>query len=593
MSPSLGGLPDLPDPEALLRASRGRPSRPESPPSASEPDRWFLAALLGLALVMGSFAIGDRWHPNKWLFGDGAFYLNVSRGLLENRSLRQEKMHPHSWYDREMGWNHSLDGAWSNIAVGRHGEWWPKHPILLPIAAAPFVWAFGPIGSLIFQFLGWLAGVAFAYRIGARLVSRPAALAAACAYAVSPWIAERVWGFNNDVFYTALLLAAVDAALGAKALAAGLLLGIAIFAKATNVLYGPGLLLLFLARRDWRGALRFGLAAAGPTLLLLAMNTYLFGSPLATGYDRILVREAGRVTTHSHSTDFHWSFMRSGLTRALLGGDGFFGRFPLFFPGLAGWALLFVRRRWAEALALGWCIAVPIAFHAPFTWYRLEFNLPQAALSAAMLASLLPPFTGPRAGESSPSRVRWGRLAGVGAAAALLAVGLGRRALARDGDYLWRELPRAEVSLGDIPCDYYNNQVERWECSHFDAGNDWFMTGRMLEAPLRFAGAPKDLLLLHPHPTGRERRLEYPAVPAGKTLHLRYGLADNARPGAKLHFKVALDGQPILEEDVDQRGLVEKDVDTSPWAGKSARLALSVVSADANGCIFGVNGSPR
>lgn len=586
MSPRLQNLSDLPDPEAMLRAPA------KGTPSASEPDRWFLAALLGLGLLMGLFAIRDRWIPNKWLFGDGAFYMNVARGLLENHSLRQEKMHPHSWYERDMGWNRDLDGAWSNIALGRHGEWWPKHPILLPIAATPFIWAFGPIGSLVFQFLAWLAGVAFVYRIAARLVSRPAALAAACAFAVTPWIAERVWGFNNDVFYTALLLAAVDAALGAKAAAAGLLLGIAIFAKATNVLYGPGLLFLFLARRDFRGALRFCLFAAGPTVLLLAMNTYLFGSPLRIGYDRILVREAGQIATHSHSGDFHWSRMRSGLERALLGGDGFLGRFPLFFPALAGWALLFARRRWAEALALGWCIAVPIAFHAPFTWYRLEFNLPQAALSAALLSALLPPFAGPRSADSGPSRVRWGRLAGVGTAAVLLLVGLGRRALAREGEYLWRELPRAEVYLGDIPCDYYNNQMERWECSHFD-GNDWFMTGRPLEPPLRYSGAKEEVLLFHPHPSGRERRLEYPAVPMGKVLHLKYGLADNARTGAVVHFKVAVDGQAIFEEDVGQRGLFQKEIDTSAFAGKSARLALSVVSPDANGCIFGVNGSLR
>ena len=35
----------------------------------------------------------------------------------------------------------------------------------------------------------------------------PAALAAACAFVVTPWIYDRVWGFNNDVFYTVLILA--------------------------------------------------------------------------------------------------------------------------------------------------------------------------------------------------------------------------------------------------------------------------------------------------------------------------------------------------------------------------------------------------
>ncbi len=69
--------------------------------------------------------------------------------------------------------------------------------------------------------------------------------------------------------------------------------------------------------------------------------------------------------------------------------------------------------------------------------------------------------------------------------------------------------------------------------------------------------------------------------------------SDGTPPAAEMHFKVSVDGQLVLEEDIAERGLVEKDLDTSAWAGKSARLSLSVTSPDANGCVFGVNGSPR
>jgi hypothetical protein len=79
----------------------------------------------------------------------------------------------------------------------------------------------------------------------------------------------------------------------------------------------------------------------------------------------------------------------------------------------------------------------------------------------------------------------------------------------------------------------------------------------------------------------------------GKTLHLRYGLADNARADAKVHFKVLAEGALLLEEEVSGRGLLEKDLDTSALAGRSARLVLSVSAADTNLCIFAVNGSPR
>jgi hypothetical protein len=53
---------------------------------------------------------------------------------------------------------------------------------------------------------------------------------------------------------------------------------------------------------------------------------------------------------------------------------------------------------------------VPIVFHAPYDWYRLEFNLPQAALAVAPLAALLPPFAAPFSGSEPVSRLKLGRL---------------------------------------------------------------------------------------------------------------------------------------------------------------------------------------
>src|SRR5688572_28499678 len=79
-------------------------------------------AVIGLlAAALGAGAIVQRWEPNKWLHGDGAFYMNVARGLIERRTLEQSQLHPRSWYERPMGWNHSLDAAWSNVAIGRNG----------------------------------------------------------------------------------------------------------------------------------------------------------------------------------------------------------------------------------------------------------------------------------------------------------------------------------------------------------------------------------------------------------------------------------------------------------------------------------------
>jgi hypothetical protein len=562
------------------------------PDSPVEPSRHFAFAVLGLSVIVGVFAVQSHWVPNKWLFGDGAFYANVARGLLEDHSLRQETLHPHSWYDRDLGWNHNVDAAWSNIALGRNGEWWPKHPFLMPLCAVPFLWAFGPIGTLLFHFLFYALIGVFAFRIASRVASRPAALASACAFATTPWIAERAWGFNNDCFYTVLILFAVDSALAGKAGLAGALLGIGVFAKSTNVLYGPGLVLLFALRKDFRGALRLCFFAAVPVALYLGLNAFLFGSPFRTGYDRILVREAGQLGVHSHAADFHFENLGPALKQVLLGSEGFLGRFPLIFPAAAGLVILLVRR-FREGICLAFCLAVPIVFHAPYTWYRLEFNLPQAALAAAPLAALLPPFAGPAAAEETrPSRVRWGRLCAVLSILILVLSGLARRTFAARGGHFYEELPRAAVFLNDIPCDYYNNQMERWECSHYDAPSDWFMTGRALGNDLVYAGKPEKLLLLHPHPRN-ERRLEYGSVPLTDKLHLRYGLTDHSKNDALVHFKVLVGDKVVLEEDVRERKLVEKDLDSSAFAGTTGKVSFVVSSPAPEWCIFGVDGGPR
>lgn len=581
-----------PNLQALL--DRGRPEKPKknaTPEGGGEPTRYFSLAVFGLAVILGIIAVRQHWVPNKWLFGDGSFYMNVSRGLIENFSLRQESLHPHSWYDRDLAWNRNVDAAWSNIAVGRNGEWWPKHPILMPILAAPFIWAFGPIGSLVFHFLFYSVIGVLAFRIASRIASRPAALAAACAFVATPWVYERAWGFNNDVFYSVLILAAIDTALGDRPVLSGALLGIGVFAKATNVLYGPALLLIFVLRKDFRAALRFMVAAAIPATVYLGLNWYMYGSPFKTGYDTILVRVNGEIATHSHATDFHWNQLSSGLKKVLLGKENFLGRFPLLFPALLGLLVLAVRR-WREAIVLGWCIAVPIVFHAPYTWYRLEFNLPQCAMAVAPLAALLPPFGAPSAEpEAGPRRIRWDRIGLVLAVLVLLGGGLVRRMLPERGGYFYQQLPNASVLLGDIPCDYYNNQTERWECSHYDR-NDWHMTGRALTPELTFEGKRESMLLLHPHPSGRERKLVYEQVPMTGELLLRYGLEDRSKSDAHVDLVVQIDGQVVHEEQVTGRGLKELRLDTSAFAGKEATVALSARSPSADWTIFTIDGGP-
>jgi hypothetical protein len=542
-----------------------------------------------IAAVLGIYAIAQRWDPNKWMHGDGAFYMNMARGIIDHFTLDQTRMHPHSWYERQMGWNTNLDAAWSNVAIGRNGEWWPKHPFLMPLTAVPFILAFSAMGSLIFNFLTYLLIPLLALRIALRFTSRPAALAVAALLAATPFFNEQAWTFSNDNFYTVLVLFSVDAALDGNTGPAGLAWGLSVMAKATNVFYGPPLLLLLLSKKDLRGALRFCTWAAGPGLALILINLYMFGSPFKTGYDNILVVENGAIATHSHASDIHFENWWPATKNLLFGAGGIGQTFPYTIAAIPGLVIMGIRRP-REAVVFLLCLFVPIAFHAPFTWYRMQFSLPQIALAVAPAAALLPPFAPPTPPPRiSASRIRWERLVPAMLAAVLIVCGAFRAVLPKEGGLFYQRVPEATVSLGDIPCDYYNNQMERWECSHLD--NDWFMTGRILGAPLEFGGKKRKLVLFHPHPTGQVRTIQYPDTHLTGRLRLEYGLADNAREGCKVKFNVVVDNLAFYEDVVTAKGLKEVVLDSSLHTAKPVTVSFtSKAEGDANYCIFVFDG---
>lgn|GEM_PF-1478997 len=575
--------PAVPNFEEMLRQAQKQPASRENPPQksangGSESTALFTRLVLLITLAAALFTVYSRWEPNRWLHGDGAFYLNTVRSVLEHGTLRQEAMHPHSWYESNVAGNRDVDAAWSNIAIGRNGEWWPKHPILMPLTALPFVWAFGPLGTLIFQILCVLLIGLFTWRIARRFAPRPAAMAATLIFTASSWMAGVVWGFNNDAFLTALVLGAVDAAFSLKPVPAGVLMGFAIFAKPTNVLYAPALLMVFLLRKEWRQALKFCLAAAVPCLIFAASNAWLYGAPWKTGYDNILVRIDGKLSTRSHRDDFVFTLkgLQAGLLNVIDGRQNGFTRvFPFFFLGILGFIPMLAKRT-KEGLLFLWMVAVPILFHAPFHWYRADFSLPAAGLAMTPLAMLLSlgkePFEEPFQGQ----RINWTRLAPFLAVVVLLVSG-GIRRLAEDrGGTLYQSIKTATVTHGRHPCDYFNNLMERWEC--FGIRGDWEMAGRALSG-LSYGGKKEKLLLASPGADGSPKVLTFPKVELGKSLAFRAGLADGARRGSAAALQISVGGEVVQTRKFSKAGQLEKfSVDTSKWRGQSKDVTLRITS---------------
>lgn len=524
---------------------------------------------------------GTRLVPHKWLQQDGSFYYLTLRGLVDDLSLRQDQLQPRSWYELELGFNHDLPADWSNVSVGTDGHWYPKHGVLWPFAAIP-AWlvfdAWGALGMnlLCLVLLPWLT-----FRIGRHLVPWWAAAVAAGVFGASPYLVHQAYFFSNDLFYAALVLGAVERALAKREGASGLLFGLAVFAKLTNAVLLPGLLLLLWGRAGPGWLKRFVLGALPPLVVFAALNTACYGAPWLTGYSRILVRQGGAQTLHDHARDFDWAHTVD-LVRDLVwtrrGDFGMHDRAPFWHWAALGIPFLLWR---APRLALGllWMVVSTTVFHAPFKHFRVEFLNFAVALSMPFAAApLLLLMKLPELPTSPVSRVKWSRL-GPALFALYLLIGLPARYVVEPrGQWGERHLRDATTTLGAYPCDYFNWQMERFEC--FAQGRDELMVGRRLQRGVTFKGARENLITWKPHPSRQAWKMAWPAFSYGQKLAVRYGFAEGEQPNGELRF-VALVGDQAIPLPLPPPGeLHEELIDTAALAGKGGPLAFTFQSAN-------------
>ncbi len=541
-----------------------------------------LAVFLVACCLFGSIAWA-RWEPYTFLHGDGAFYANIAKTLWRDHSLDQSHVHPRSWLVDDLGWNHDLDQGWSNVSLGKDGRWLPKHSWLLPLASLPLYGIFGLAGLLVMHVLMLAAIVAATYSLTARLAPPVVAAAATFLVASQPIISGDVYSYNNDVFYSALLLAGTAAfaravGLGERAappwrvqrralIVAGLAFGFGVFAKVTNIAYVLPFALWLIARWNPSAIMTALGAFTAPIGLFFASNTWLFGSPLTSSYSRILIRQDGLLTTESVSARFHEP-LKAGLDRVLFDkAEGLLLKAPLVALSVVVALILGVLlwRRGATAdrsaatdqaarrrgtLALSWTFlgvaAAFLALQAKYGFTYSRFFLPVAALGVAPLAVA---FDGVARGLGMSRRILAPRYEGqynpAFACAVLAAVAIALTVKARifpSASGHFHALERLEsgtVTAGGAPCDYFNNQHQKFECRG-DQGRD-SMWGRALDAQCSFQGKPRPLLLLHPKRGEQSLRFETPPLGA---LRFTYGLAETSRHD-DVTFEVKLGDIPL------------------------------------------------
>ncbi len=250
---------------------------------------------------------------------------------------------------------------------------------LVRVAGPGAVHAVPPVSAAL---LVWLA-----FLLARRLHSAWAGTGAALLVAVNPVVWFQAVQPMNDITTGTVWLAAAVAALGARPLATGLVVGLGLLIRPNLAPAGAVALLMVVwaaARpftagwwpRAVRAALVAGLATGPGVAAALALNAALYGSPLQSGYgDLGVLFAAGHVPVNVARYGHTW------LTTS-----------PLALLALAApWTVARERRAdvWAlVGLAAG--LSVVYLAYRPFPeWWYLRFLLPAVALSLVLSAAAL------------------------------------------------------------------------------------------------------------------------------------------------------------------------------------------------------------
>jgi len=346
-----------------------------------------LCVLVGLTLleVVPSYGViparerGERWqdHPS-FLVGDCIYYRATLLSLLEDGDLDVKN-------------NLARKQYWpaANVSLGQDGAWYPKHPVLMSVVAAPLYWLAGDEGLLAFNLLQLTALAACLWFGARRHASEEISIAVVLWFAFGTMLRPAAYNFSPDVFSTLLVCLGFLAVLSRSPLVSGVLLGLALCAKLPNMVFFPVAALALAVQRDWRGLLRFGLGAAVPLLALLTLNPHMFGSPWVTPYDRVLVFQGGEwVLEPSHRTFFgvpFWTGLWEQLTDRKL---GLLVACPPIVLAPLGLYLL-ARRFPVEALLLGGACLAQLAIFAKYEQWRASSYGPRFLMTVVAVGAWL------------------------------------------------------------------------------------------------------------------------------------------------------------------------------------------------------------
>jgi hypothetical protein len=338
--------------------------------------------LLLFCVPLGYLAeIAPRWDgPHGHMYGDCPYYRQTIVSLLGDGDLDLRNNYPAPGLDAAL-----------NVSLGQHGEWYPKGPLLLPLVSLPFYALGGDVGLLLFNVVELTALVLLLFVCARRYASELVALAVTFWYAFGTLLRPVGYNYSPDVLSTLIVVGAFYALVTERPAWAGTLLGLAAWAKWTNVLLLPIVAVYLLTKWRWSQIGRLAMAAAGPLLALGILNWHMFGSPLLTPFDRV-VRTLPDIVEPSHRTFFDVPLWSGLWTQLSDGRVGLFVSAPPIVLAPAGLTLLYRKSRSEALLVAAFCLAL-IFFFAPYRlWYLSNFGhrflMTVVVLSAIPVAAL-------------------------------------------------------------------------------------------------------------------------------------------------------------------------------------------------------------
>jgi hypothetical protein len=316
-----------------------------SPKRWSEARRLLPGLPLTLALFLGwgllSFQ-GKDWRAGSFLIGDCPYYASAAVSL---------------WQDNDLDLHNQLKGGLEihqkQVSLGARGEWYPKHPILLPVLSAPFYAAFGVAGFLFFNLLVLTLLGATTWALCRHFVSPGNATLATVLVFGGSFLRAYAYNFSPDLLSTLAMLAGILSILKGRPALAGASWGLGVLAKVSN-LFVVALILVFLIFRRPRADAGKAGAALLPGLVAWALlNVHMFGSPTLTGYDRTIVLDQGTVTTVSHRGFFDLPAMEGIRGQLLDRRAGILTTSPLLILAIPGFLILLRKHPWEGLLIVG------------------------------------------------------------------------------------------------------------------------------------------------------------------------------------------------------------------------------------------------